>query len=189
MAFVVVYDACVLYPNTLRDLLIRVALRGLVRARWTDAILDEVDRNLLKDLEIPAEKLQRRRRLMNNAIRDCLVTGYEPLIDGLKLPDPDDRHVVAAAIRSSAQVIVTENRKDFPQHYLDTFGIERKSADDFIMDLIGLDDRVVYACVQEIALGRRNPAQTLDDVLAQLERSGLNQTVSALRLGRTEASD
>ncbi|MBV6695824.1 PIN domain-containing protein [Kitasatospora aureofaciens] len=183
MAFVVIYDACVLYPNTLRDLLMRVSLRGLVRAQWTDTILDEVDRNLIKDFQIPPERLQRRRELMNQAVRDCLVTGFESLIEGLKLPDPDDRHVLAAAIRAGAQVIVTNNRKDFPSDYLGSFGIERKSADDFVMDLIGLDDRIVYSCVQEIALSRRKPPQTLDDVLGQLEKSGLSQSVAALRLG------
>jgi hypothetical protein len=96
MALVALYDACVLYPNTLRDLLVRVALRGLVRARWSDAILDEVDRNLARDRGIPAEKLRQRRELMNRAVRDCLVTGFEPLIEGLRLPDPDDRHVLAS---------------------------------------------------------------------------------------------
>ncbi|MEW2071207.1 PIN domain-containing protein [Streptomyces sp. NPDC007346] len=183
MAFVVIYDACVLYPNTLRDLLIRVSQRGFVRARWTDVILDEVDRNIARDYDIAPEKLQRRRALMNGAIRDCLITGFEPLIEGLKLPDPDDRHVLAAGIQAGAQVIVTNNRKDFPPHYLANWGIERKSADEFVMDLIGLDDRVVYACVQEIATSRRRPPQTFEDVLGQLERSGLTESVAALSLG------
>lgn len=183
MAFVVIYDACVLYPNTLRDLLVRVSLKGFVRARWTDMILDEVDRNIAQDYGITPEKLQRRRVLMNRAVRDCLITGFEPLVEGLKLPDPDDRHVLAAAIRAGAQVIVTNNRKDFPSDYLDNWGIERKNADEFIMDLMGLDDRVVYACVHEIATSRRRPLQTFEDVLGQLERSGLTESVAALRLG------
>lgn len=103
MAFVVIYDACVLYPNTLRDLLVRVSLNGFVRARWTDMILDEVDRNIAQDYGISPAKLQRRRALMNGATRDCLVTGFESLIEGLKLPDPDDRHVLAAAIQAGAR--------------------------------------------------------------------------------------
>ncbi|MFF8548847.1 hypothetical protein ACF07Z_18435 [Streptomyces albidoflavus] len=80
-------------------------------------------------------------------------------------------------------MIVTNNRKDFPVDYLDTWGIERKSADAFVLDLIGLDDRVIYACVQEIATSRRRPPQTFDDVLGQLERSGLARSVTALRQG------
>ncbi|MEU7395947.1 MULTISPECIES: PIN domain-containing protein [Streptomyces] len=183
MAFVVLYDACVLYPNTLRDLLIRVSQKGVVRAKWTDVILDEVDRNIARDYNVAPETLARRRTLMNQAVRDCLVTGFEPLVEGLKLPDMDDRHVLAAAIQVSAQVIVTNNRKDFPPDYLANWGIERKSADDFILDLLGLDDRVVYACVQEIATSRRRPPHTFDDVLGQLERSGLTESVAALRHG------
>ncbi|MFC7866307.1 PIN domain-containing protein [Streptomyces murinus] len=139
MAFVVIYDACVLYPNTLRDLLIRVSQRGFVRARWTELILDEVDRSIERDYNIAPEALARRRSLMNQAVPDCLVTGFEPLIEGLKLPDTDDRHVLAAAIRAGAQVIVTNNRKDFPPDYLADWDIERKSADEFMMDLIGLE--------------------------------------------------
>lgn len=104
-------------------------------------------------------------------------------IDGLKLPDPDDRHVLAAAIRAGAQVIVTNNRKDFPADYLAEWGRERKSADEFVLDLIGLDDRVVYACLAEIAAARRHPPQALEDVLRELERSGLSRSVDALRLG------
>ncbi|WP_246567617.1 PIN domain-containing protein [Streptomyces flaveus] len=172
-----------MYPNTLRDLLIRVSRKGFVRARWTDIILDEVDRSIARNYDIAPEALARRRSLMNEAVRDCLITGFEPLMEGLKLPDMDDRHVLAAAIQAGAQVIVTNNRKDFPPDYLANWGIERKSADEFMMDLVGLDDRVVYACVQEIATSRRRPPQTFDDVLAQLERSGLTESVSALRLG------
>src|SRR5262245_16086316 len=125
MAFIAVYDACVLYPNTTRDLLIRVGLAGLVQAKWTDQILDETFTNLRQNRpELPEDKLIRTRRLMNAAVADCLVTGYEPLIEGLKLPDPDDRHVLAAAIKAGAQVIVTANLKDFPPTDLDQWAIE-----------------------------------------------------------------
>lgn len=183
MAFVVLYDSCVLYPNTLRDLLIRVALSDLVQAKWSEQILDEVDVALTRNGVSTPEKNAERRRRMNSAVRDCLVTGHEPLIEGLKLPDANDRHVLAAAVRVGAQVIVTDNRKDFPPDYLAAFGIERKSPDDFIMDLIDLYDRVVYACVREIADSRRRPPMTFDDVLAQLERSGLIESANALRAG------
>jgi predicted nucleic acid-binding protein len=128
MAFVVVYDACVLYPNTLRDLLIRLGQARLIQAKWTDRILDEVDEALTRELDIPPAKLARRRALMNGAVRDCLITGYEPLMEGLKLPDPDDRHVLAAAVKAGAHVIVTSNLKDFPAEYLAEWEIEAKSA-------------------------------------------------------------
>lgn len=129
MAFTVVYDANVLYPNTLRDLLLRIAQSGTVQAKWTNAILDEMTAALRRNRpDIPAEKTERLRELMNKAVRDCLVSGYEPLIEGLKLPDPDDRHVLAAAIQAGAQVIVTRNLKDFPAAGLEPWNIEAKSS-------------------------------------------------------------
>jgi predicted nucleic acid-binding protein len=107
MAFVAVYDANVLYPNTLRDLLIRIAqLPHLVQAKWTEEILEEVAVALRKNLpDITAEKTDRLRERMNAAVRDCLVSGYAPLISDLELPDPGDRHVLAAAIKAKAQII------------------------------------------------------------------------------------
>lgn len=115
MSFAVVYDACVLYPNVLRDLLIRVASGHKVRAHWTDQILDEVFENLTENRpDLDPVKLARTRVLMGKALPDANVTGYESLVPALDLPDPDDRHVLAAAIRVGAQMIVTSNLKDFP---------------------------------------------------------------------------
>lgn len=184
MPFVVVYDANALYGNAQRDLLIRIAQSGLVQAKWTDQILDEMLGSLGKKRpDIPAEKLGTLRELMNKAVRDCLVTGYEPLIESLRLPDTDDRHVLAAAIKSGAQVIVTTNLKHFPGAELRHWNVEAKSPDDFVLDQVNIDARIVYSCVREIANSRRNPPDTVDDVLAELERAGLVQSVAALRLG------
>ena len=97
--FTVVYDACVLYPAPLRDLLMHLALTDLYRARWSDAIHDEWIRNVLaKRDDLTLQQLERTRQLMNSHVRDSLVTGFEYLIPSIALPDPDDRHVVAAAI-------------------------------------------------------------------------------------------
>jgi len=182
MTFTVVYDANVLYPNTLRDLLIRIAQSGTVQAKWTDAILDEMIFALRRNrADIPEEKLQRLRDLMTRAVRDCLVTGYEPLIDGLKLPDPDDRHVLAAAIKAGAQVIVTRNLKDFPEFDLAPWNIEAKSPDAFILDQVHINVQTVAASVRQIADSRTNPPEAIDDVLTQLERDGLVESVTALR--------
>jgi predicted nucleic acid-binding protein len=115
VAFVVLYDANVLYPSTLRDLLIRIAQSGLVQAKWSDRILDEVFDNLKANRpDLDPARLDRTRQLMNRSVRDVLVIGYEPIQAGLNLPDPDDHHVLAAAIKAKAQVIVTRNLKDFP---------------------------------------------------------------------------
>jgi hypothetical protein len=182
MAFVVIYDACVLYPAPLRDLLIRIARRGIVRARWSDAILDEWVRNLLdKRPDLSAAKLARTRTLMGEAVADCLVTGYEPLIDGLELPDPDDRHVLAAAIHAGAQAIVTFNLKDFPAKRLAPFGIEAVHPDAFVLDSIDLRPGAVCAEAEEQARSLRNPPRTLEEVLDTLHANGLARSVARLR--------
>lgn len=182
MAFIVVYDANVLYPNTLRDLLIRIAQADMVQARWTSEILDEMLGALGENRpDIPPERLDRLRGLMNAAVRDCLVSGYEPLIEGLKLPDPQDRHVLAAGIKAGAQVIVTRNLKDFPAADLQPWDIEAKSPDDFVLDQIGVDSGTVAACVQQVADGRTRPPVAVADVLTELERDGLVEAVASLR--------
>ncbi|MFF2021221.1 PIN domain-containing protein [Streptomyces sp. NPDC058171] len=182
MAFVALYDANVLYPSTLRDLLIRVAQAGLVQAKWSDAILDEVFRNLTaKRPDLRPDRLDRTRHLMVRAVRDCLVKGYEPLINAVQLPDPDDRHVLAAAIRAKAQVIVTFNLKDFPADRLTPWDVEAVHPDAFIAAQIDLDSRVVYSQVEQMARGRKRPPATTSDILDCLERDGLVASAAALR--------
>jgi len=114
-SFKVIYDANVLYPAPLRDLLMWVTLQDVVLARWTDDIHEEWMRSVLRErYDLTRVQLERTRDLMNQSVRDCLVTDYHDLIPGLTLPDADDRHVLAAAIRAGANVIVTYNLKDFP---------------------------------------------------------------------------
>lgn len=133
--------------------------------------------------DIPPDKLDRLRQLMNGAVRDCLISGYEPLIEELKLPDPADRHVLAAAIKAGAQVIVTANLKHFPAAALRQWDVEAKSPDNFVLDQVGMDDQTVAACVQQIADSRTRPPQDIEDVLSQLERDGLVESIAALRAG------
>jgi predicted nucleic acid-binding protein len=152
VAFIVLYDASVLYPSTLRDLLIRIAQSGLVQAKWTERILDEVFESLGRQRpDLDPDKLDRTRTLMGAAVRDWKVVGYEQLVDALKLPDPDDRHVLAAAVRARAQVIVTSNLRDFPAEDLRAWDIDPKSPDQFIRDQISLDRSAVYAAVQHVS--------------------------------------
>lgn len=111
--FTAVYDACVLYPAPLRDLLMRLAVTDLFRAKWTEAIHDEWTRSVLRDRpDLSADQLQRTRTLMNDNVRDCLVTGYEELIPALHLPDPDDRHV-EMAIKKGATVAAKNGARWF----------------------------------------------------------------------------
>jgi predicted nucleic acid-binding protein len=139
-------------PEHFADLLIRLAQAGLVQAKWTDKILDEVFANLQANRpELDPARLTRTRELMMRAVRDCLVRDYEALETVVELPDPDDRHVLAAAIKSRAQLIVTNNLRDFPEDALTTWNVEAVSADDFVMAQIGLDRQRVFAAVQQIA--------------------------------------
>lgn len=122
--FTAFYDANVLYPSELRNLLMHLALTGLFRAAWSNGVHEEWIVALLRNRpDLTREKLERTRMLMDQHAMDALVTGYEDLIPVLHLPDPDDRHVLAAAIRGRADVIVTINIRDFPADVLAPFGI------------------------------------------------------------------
>jgi len=184
MSFIALYDTDVLFPNAQRDLLIRIGMAGLVQAKWTEKIVDDLGRVLARAYpEVPAERLDRLKILINDSVPDCLVSGYEPLIDGLKLPDPGDRHVLAAAIKAGAQVIVTNNIRHYPDDDLRPWNVEAKTADDFVLDQIHIDSNVVFACVQQIVDSRKRYPVTVRDVLSELERSGLVQSVAALGSG------
>lgn len=176
--FTVVYDANVLYPNMLRDILIRLASTDIFQARWTDHILDELFRNLQTNRpDLDPDKLHRTRELMCKAADDCPATGYEEIIESLSLPDPDVRHVLAAAIRCGAQVIVTENKKDFPKDAMDRYGIEIQ----FLCDQIDLFGPRVHQAVTYAAAAFKNPPRTIDDVLDALSKSGAPSAAGLLR--------
>jgi hypothetical protein len=119
-----ILDACVLYPPALRDLLMWLATVSAFAPRWTEQIHDEWIRNVLKDNpEIPHAQLARTRRLMDAVNPASVVSGYEEYIPTLHLPDPDDRHVLAAAIQAGAPHIVTFNLSDFPDTALTPYGV------------------------------------------------------------------
>lgn len=180
--FIALYDACVLYPAPLRDLLMRLAMTDLFRARWTDQIHDEWIRNVLANRpDLKPEQLERTRTLMNAHVRDCLVTGYEPLIEGLTLPDPDDRHVLAAAVRTGASVIVTFNLDDFPREILEPLGIEGQHPDEFITHLIDLNPGAVSAAVKSQRASLKYPPRTVDEFLDTLAQQQLPESVARLR--------
>ena len=178
----VVYDACVLYPAPLRDLLMQLAMADIFRARWTDQIHDEWMRNVRKNrLDLTLEQLERTRNLMNKHVRDCVVSGHEGLISGLSLPDANDRHVLAAAINYHADAIVTFNLKDFPETALSPHGVEPIHPDDFVANELDLYQSVVCISVKKVRSRLRNPVLSVDEYLAMLEGQGLSETVSGLR--------
>ena len=183
--FTAVYDACVLYPAPLRDFLMWLGLSGRFRARWSADIHREWKRNVLKNRpDLTTAQIDRTSDLMDRAIPDALVTGYETLVAGLTLPDPDDRHVLAAAIRCHASVIVTFNEKDFPAEKLQAFGLEAQHPDVFIENLFDLDQAVVVAAAQLQRQQLKNPPMDVDRFLDVLLKQGLTQTVKGLAMFR-----
>jgi hypothetical protein len=186
--FAVLYDACVLYPAPLRDLLMRLALTDLFRAKWTNQIHDEWIRNVIADRpDLSAEFLERTRDLMNIHVRDGLVDGYKKL-EKLKelqaLPDPNDKHVLAAAIHSKCLRIITFNLRDFPAAILNQFNIEAQHPDEFIVETIDAAPDVVCAVAQQHRLALKNPPKSVDEYLATLRQQKLLQTVTRLEAMR-----
>jgi hypothetical protein len=158
-----------------------LALSGRFRARWTQEIHCEWKRNLLKNRpDLTMEQLDRTSGLMDQAIPDACVHDYEDLITGLTLPDCDDRHVLAAAIRCGASVIVTFNQKDFPCKTLEPFGIEAQHPDEFVDNLFGLDPAAVVAAAQKQRRQLKMPAMDVETFLDLLQRQGLVKSVQAL---------
>jgi predicted nucleic acid-binding protein len=179
--FTVVFDACVLYPALLRNVLLQLATTELFRARWTDAIHDEWTRSLLADKpDIDADKVAILRQQMNDAVPDCIVTGYEPLVDALHLPDPNDRHVVAAAIRCRAEVIVTSNLRDFPDQALAPLGIRAEHPDEFVLHLIDLAPAAVCIAIKTVRARLKRRPHSASELLDRLSEQGLVGSASKL---------
>ncbi len=180
--FTVLYDACVFYPAPLRDFLIGLATTDLFRARWTDHIHEEWTRNLLAHRpDLSKKQLLRTRQLMDQAVEGCLVRGYERLIDSLTLPDPDDRHVLAAAIRAGAEVIVTFNQRDFPSEILQKFSITTEHPDDFVVNLVDINGEAVIDAARDQRARLKNPPKSRQEFLDILYRQHLTRTVTFLQ--------
>ncbi|MGH9625880.1 MAG: PIN domain-containing protein [Bryobacteraceae bacterium] len=160
----------------------QLAVRGVFRARWTERIHDEWVEHLLANRpDISRQKLERTRRLMDESVPDCLVTGYEGLETTLHLPDPDDHHVLAAAIMCNAGTIVTFNLKDFPEQELAPYGITVQHPDEFIEHTFGISSAAVVAAVREHRASLAHPPKTVDELLDSYLEQGLATTVSLLR--------
>ncbi|HZL35399.1 MAG TPA: PIN domain-containing protein [Tepidisphaeraceae bacterium] len=182
--FTAIFDACVLYPAHLRDLLLTMAATDIFKARWTNHIHEEWIRALVKKGHDPA-KLARTRRLMDAAVPDCLVTGYESLIEGLVLPDANDRHVLAAAIAISADVIVTSNLKHFPAADLAQFQIEAQHPDDFVIYQFDIDPPGYCRAIKGQRERLKIPPMAVDPFIGLFEASQMPQTAARLRYHKT----
>jgi hypothetical protein len=181
--FTVVYDACVLYPASVRDLVVELARTGLLRAKWTVRIHAEWINAATRDRpDLNRVRLERAAALMNSAVPGCLVTDFESLEAGLtSLPDPDDRHVLAAAIHCGAQEIVTFNLRDFPDTVLRPYGIRAIHPDAFVEHLLDLNPEEVCEAIRKIRRRLVNPPYSAEEIIANYERHGLAISASILR--------
>jgi len=176
------FDANVLYPAPLRDLLLWLTLTGLFRARWSDKVHEEWIEALLRNRpDLARERLERTRALMDESVQDCLVQDFEALIPAIILPDENDRHVLAAAIRARADIIVTRNLDDFPTATLDRFGIRPHHPDEFVAHLLDLDPDSVVAAASQHRQGLRRPPRSVDEYLHTLVDQGLTHSVAILK--------
>ncbi|GHT92066.1 hypothetical protein AGMMS49545_09040 [Betaproteobacteria bacterium] len=154
---------------------------GCIRARWTRRINEEwIQSAVRKRPELERARLLRTAEFMERAIMDALVEDYEDLIPGLHLPDVDDRHVLAAAIRGGAEVIVTFNEQDFPAEYLAKFGVKTQHPDDFALCLFKRHPVSVLDAAGRQRRQLKNPPIEVDRYLEIMSRQGLTQTSKAL---------
>ncbi len=176
-------DANVLYSATLRSVLLELARSKAFRIFWSE----DVHREWMQALKrqhphIPASRIARMRELMEGYVADATVTGYEPLIESLTLPDPNDRHVLAAAIQAGANVIVTANERDFPAAVLVPCNIAVITPDRLILRLLEADPNLVLVALEADRADLINPPLTREEYFAALERSGLTETTATLRV-------
>lgn len=177
--FIVVLDTNVVYPVIIRDILFWFGYYDLYTPKWSEHIFKEWKKIMLEKGVGEAEADNRINKA-NLAFPDALVQNYKGLIDQLELPDVDDRHVLAAAIKVNANLIVTNNIKDFPEEYLQSFGLNAKTADDFLTDIIDLNQETAITAFKEMVLNKKNPPMDALEVLGQLRKAGLKDTASCL---------
>ena len=174
-------DANVLFPFRKRDILLRFHHAGLFRARWTERILDEWTRNLLDQKPHLERSVRSQRHAMREHFQEALVTEYEQLIGTLELPDANDRHVLAAAIRCSAQHIVTDNLADFPAAVLGRFDIEAVDADEFLSRTFDLYPSEALDVLRTLREAYTNPPFAPLEFVRDLTAKGLPRLAARIR--------
>lgn len=177
-----VLDANVLYPAPLRDYLLHLAALRLYNPVWTEQIHEEWITNLLQNRpDLKRSDLDKTRQAMNNAFPGACVKGYRKYMSEIVLPDPDDKHVLAAAIASKAALLITNNLKDFPSSALAAYHINALSADNFVLQLITTDKISAVTALANQVKFLKNPPLSTEDVLRNLENCGLQKSVLKLR--------
>jgi len=177
--FTVVLDTNVIYPVISRDLLFWFAHYDLYTPKWSQNIFDEW-KDVMQRKGVSEEDANRRIEKANAAFPDALVQHYDGLISTLQLLDPKDCHVLAAAIKVNANLIVTNNLKHFPEDYLQSFGLTAKNADDFLTDIIDLNPDKAVAAFKEMVLNKKKPPLDEYEVLDRLRNCDLTNTANYL---------
>jgi predicted nucleic acid-binding protein len=171
---IVLLDASVLYPAPLRDLWMNLAVLDVIQARWTHEIHAEWVRNVLKNRpDLTPSQIMRTKSLMDIYVRDALVVGYEHLKSGLQLPDPNDCHVLAAAIQAQAKLIITSNLKHFPNHDLVLFSMMAWHPDQLVLHLLKTNPIGLLAGLRQQRANLRKPPITAFQMLNMLSKVGL----------------
>ena len=173
--FTCVLDTNVMYPLWTRDLLLWFAYFDLYTPKWSNNIFEEWLQVMIRK-GVSREEALKRTHKANLAFPDALVKDYEFLIESLSLPDPKDRHVLAAAIKTNANLIVTNNLKDFPADYLARFSLSAKCPDDFFADIIDLNHHLAVRALQKLVQNKKRPPYSISEVLQIFRNSGLNNT-------------
>lgn len=180
--FTALYDANVMFPMILRDLLIRIGRAGLFKARWTEQIHEEwISAVLIARPGTQREDLRRTADLMNTAIPDCLIEDFELVQLDVCLPDPKDMHVLQAAVKGRADVIVTFNLKDFPNEILKQLDIESQHPDYFVSCLLDLAPLQVCQILGEQRTSYVKYPMDKDEFCNRLNKTGMAMTVEHLR--------
>ncbi|NEM91968.1 PIN domain-containing protein [Galbitalea soli] len=171
MAFPAFFDTCVLYGSRLNDVILRLADRGAFRPLWSKDVLEELERNLARNGE-DSGLIRKRIDTMTAYFADAMVEGYEHLVDGM-LCDPKDRHVLAAAVRANAEVLVTFNLKDFPESSTEPFDVEVVHPDDFLLDQLDLFPGAVVDVLEQLVSVYDRPRVSIEDLLRSLAKAGV----------------
>ena len=179
--YTAVLDACVLFSRLQRDVLLSLAHADLYTARWTQEIEHEWASSLVEKYPDAADKIPRLVEHMREAIPDCLIVDYAPLITSIQLPDERDRHVLAAAIRGNADAIVSLNTKDFPASVLATFDIEIQTPDQFVLNQIMLNPPKALTAIKKMRERWERPSMLAADMVDLFEKRQLPQTAAHLR--------
>ncbi|MFN0070585.1 MAG: PIN domain-containing protein [Chloroflexota bacterium] len=190
MAFVALLDANILFSAAVRDTMLRAAEKGLYRPAFTDEILNEMMGALIRQRpDLNAVRVERLAGVIRRAFPEALVTGYENLMPSMTNGE-GDRHVLAAAVRIGAAVIVTENVRDFPAESRAPFEIDVQTADEFLLHLWSLSPESMLTALQEQADDLRQPARDLDYVVETLSLTAPNfsKAVSEHRLSRATST-